>query len=409
MKWKHRYSVLSVLFTAYMLCYLDRMVMATAIPFIAKDLNLSPVAMGAVISAFFVGYAVMQIPGGLLADRFGPRALLTFSIGWWSIMTACTGFVPGLSALVAVRVLFGICEGPFPPAISKALSNWLPVRELGRASGLQYSATALGATLAPLFVTSLVVLWGWRVVFYLLIVPGGLVAILVWRLVRNSPVDSPKMTVAELREYEDVTVARTPILENLRQSLKTPAVLWCAASLFLSNMVAWGLMNWLPTYLLQARGYSVDKMGMFAAITNFAGAIGYVLGGYLCDKYFRGRLPILMMLGLAISAGFTYLAAVAPSGQLAVASLVLVFLTLNAALTTVAVLPFSIVPKYAIGSAFGIVNTAGQLSGVLSPIIVGYILELTNNNFKIVLYFMIALTVAAVVPASRISQIGARR
>src|SRR5688572_4584344 len=122
MAWKHRYSVLSVLFFTYLLCYLDRMVMATAIPFIAEDFNLSRTAMGGVLSAFFVGYAVMQIPGGLLADRFGSQIILTITIIWWSIMTALTGVVGSLAALLAIRLLFGIGEGPFPPACSKAVA-----------------------------------------------------------------------------------------------------------------------------------------------------------------------------------------------------------------------------------------------------------------------------------------------
>src|SRR5688572_25770347 len=113
MAWKHRYTVLSVLVASWLLCYLDRMVMASAIPFIAEDFKLSPLQMGQVMSAFFVGYALMQIPGGLLADRFGPRIVLAVSLVWWSVMTALTGVVGGLAALLVIRVLFGLGEGPY--------------------------------------------------------------------------------------------------------------------------------------------------------------------------------------------------------------------------------------------------------------------------------------------------------
>src|SRR4051812_20664517 len=126
MIWKHRYTILGILSCAWLLCYVDRMVMATAIPFIAKDLHLSPLVMGGVLSAFFAGYALMQIPGGLLADRFGPRAVLTASIAWWSVLTALTGMVPGLTAMLVIRTLFGVGEGPFPSSAAKALSNWFP-------------------------------------------------------------------------------------------------------------------------------------------------------------------------------------------------------------------------------------------------------------------------------------------
>src|SRR5579859_5957013 len=108
MRWKHRYWILAILFLASALCYLDRMAMASAIPFIAKDFHLSQTAMGAVLSAFFIGYAAMQIPGGMLADRFGPRPVLTAGIAWWSIMTAATGLATGLSGLLALRLFFGL-------------------------------------------------------------------------------------------------------------------------------------------------------------------------------------------------------------------------------------------------------------------------------------------------------------
>src|SRR5688500_56992 len=106
MTWKPRFTILAILCVAYLLCYLDRMVMASAIPFIATDFQLSPMAMGAVLSAFFVGYAAMQIPGGLLVDRFGPNRLLTASILWWSICTALTGAAGSWTAILVIRVLF---------------------------------------------------------------------------------------------------------------------------------------------------------------------------------------------------------------------------------------------------------------------------------------------------------------
>src|SRR5690349_14042236 len=132
MIWKPRYSVLAVLFGAYLLCYMDRMAIATAIPFIAKDFQLSPLAMGGVLSAFFIGYALMQFPGGVLADRFGPNRIMTASIVAWSIFTALTGMASSLSALLAIRLVFGLSEGSYPPSASKAITCWFPQAEVGR-------------------------------------------------------------------------------------------------------------------------------------------------------------------------------------------------------------------------------------------------------------------------------------
>lgn len=404
MIWKYRYTILSIVFCAYMLCYLDRMVMATAIPFIAQDFHLSPITIGGVLSAFFVGYALMQIPGGLLTDRFGPRIVLTGSIAWFSVMTAISGIAPGLTTLWIVRVLFGFGEGPFPSAAAKAVANWFPDREVGRANGLQLGSTGLGATIAPPLAVALIAHFGWRSVFYALFIPGLLLTLLVWRYVRDSPLQSQRVLPKELTEFEHPPHAARATKANFTESLRNPAVLWCAFSLFLINVVSWGLLNWLPTYLLQARGFGADKMGVFAAITNLAGALGFPLGGYLCDKYFSHKMRVLVIVGLLLSALFTYLAAVAPSGEWAVFYFVLLFLSMNAASTAIFTLPLVLVPKTRIGGAFGIVNTIGQLAGILSPLLIGYVLEVTHNNFQIALNCMVGALLLALYPASRMRQ-----
>ncbi len=407
MSWKPHRTVLAVLFLAYLLCYLDRMVMASAIPFIAHDFRLSPLRMGEVLSAFFVGYAVMQAPGGLLADRFGSRLLLTGSIAWWSLMTVLSGASQELMGLLIVRVLFGLGEGPFPAATYKALSLWVPVKEVGRASGLLQAATSLGAALAPLVAVPLIVHWGWRAVFFVLLPPGLLVAVLVWRFVKDRP---PNLASVDRDQEPPATTGATITLQQrFLQCLQTPAVLWCAATLFLSNIVSWGLMNWLPTYLLQARGFGIERMGIFTSLANFAGGVGYLLGGWVCDRYFAQRLWIPIVGGLFSSGVLTYMAAVAPSGESAVAELAGVFLLSNVSSTAIFTLPLLIVRADAVGSTFGIVNTAGQLAGVVAPMMIGYLLELSGGDFKVVLYTMVGLTLVAIYPALQIRQLPASK
>lgn len=403
MSWKHRYSVLGIILVSYLICYVDRMVMASAIPFIAADLQLSPVAMGQVLGAFFAGYALMQIPGGLLADRFGSRAVLTTSIALWSVMTALTGMASGLIALLAIRVLFGVAEGPFASSVSKTVAQWFPARELSRATGLMNGSTALGATVAPIFVVALIVHWGWRSVFFSLLVPGFLLALVVWRYVVNSPADSRRVTKQELADYDsDVATQRVPLKDTLLQSLRTPAVLWCAGSFLMLGMTNWGMLTWLPTYLLQARGFSPEKMSYLAAATNLSGVVGFALGGYLCDKYFRNNIRILIAIGAALTASFTYLAAAASTGEWAVVCFAAAFLSSGLSITPVLTLPMVLVPKHAVGGAFGIVNTAGQAAGLFSPLLIGYLLKVTEGDFKIVLYSMVACSLIAIIPSLQI-------
>ena len=388
--WKRRYSVLGILFCAYVLCYMDRMIMASALPFVAESFKLSAREMGYVLSAFFVGYALMQVPGGLLADRFGIRVVTTVCITWWSIMTALTALAQSVGALLLIRVLFGVGEGPFPATAAKAISIWFPSREIGRANGFQLAATALGATVAPLIATTMIEDWGWRYAFVVLL-PGGLVlAILAWRNVRGRPAGAQRY-----RHYEGIQA-------NLQLYLSTPALMWCACCLFLFNVVAWGLMNWLPTYLLQARGLQVREMGAVIAVTNLAAGIGYPLGGYLSDRHFANSPRIPILFSLLASAVLIYLAASAASPRSAAVWFILTFLVNGVAGAVIFTTPFMLVPSRAVGGAFGFVNFAGQLAGVVSPLLVGATLTVTAGNFDRVLYCLAGNCVVAAVAACRI-------
>lgn len=395
MIWQRRHSVLVVLFCAYLLCYMDRMAIATAIPFIAADFQLSPLAMGGVLSAFFAGYALMQIPGGLLADKLGPNRVMTASIAGWSIFTALTGAASSLPALMAIRVLFGVCEGPFPSTASKTIAVWFPPNEAGRANGVQLAAVTIGAALAPAIVAPAILGWGWRAVFYALLLPGLLMTLLVWMFIKDSPSPAASAQIAARG-----SAGRIPLI----QVLKMPTVVWCAVTLFGASLASSALMNWLPTYLLQARGFSTAKMGLWASLPFLPGAVGYYLGGHISDKYFSRRRHLPILVGLIGAGAMTYIAAGATSGEWAVAALAAAFLFHSIASAGIFTLPIVAVPAAAVGVAFGIVNTVGQLAGLLSPLLVGYALDVTHGNFHWVfgcIAGVFAVAACAVLPIGR--------
>jgi sugar phosphate permease len=387
MHWQRRHSILAILFAAYLLCYMDRMAIATAIPYMAKDFGLSPLGMGGVLSAFFIGYAFMQLPGGILADRFGPRRIMTAAIAGWSLSTVFTGMANSLSALLAIRVLFGATEGSFPPSASKTVALWFPPEQVGRANGFQLSAVQLGAAVAPICVSWIIGQWGWRAVFYSLLVPGLVLALLVWTFIKDVP--------ASIQHQPAVV---TPIGEVL----KMPAVRWCAVTIFLWSIAAWGLMNWLPTYLLQSRGFSLSKMGLLGSLPYFAGAVGYFLGGWFSDHYSDNQRRIPIAIGLLGGGVTTHLAVAAPSGEWAVVALIFSFLFVFMSAGGIFTIPLVAVPRHAVGAAFGFINTAAQVAAFLSPLAVGYVLNATHGDFTPVLYGFVGFFVVAAVAALEI-------
>lgn len=159
-RWKVRYSIISLIWLGWLFSFLDRMVISISLPFIGNEFNLDATAQGTILSAFFAGYALFQIPGGLLADRFGFRKVMSLAIGWWSIFTSLTGFVASYPILLFCRLVFGIGEGCFPGASWKAIATYFPRSERGRATSIQSSVNTLGPGIASLVAAGIIAFYG---------------------------------------------------------------------------------------------------------------------------------------------------------------------------------------------------------------------------------------------------------
>ena len=278
-RWQPRYSVLAVIFVACVISFMDRMAMSVAIPYIAAEYHLTPVAMGVVMSMFFASYAISQIPGGLLADRFGVRRVGTVALLWWSAFTAVTGAAGNLSHMLFARLFFGFGEGVFPTSAFKAVALWFPKRERGTANAIMLAAGQIGATLAPLLLVPILAHWGWRAVFYSLSLPGIATAFLFWKVIKDTPAAIDGEDPAQVAHDTPATVPKVSFIEVLKQQNMLRFVL----AYFFFDIAYWGLTSWLPTYLVQARGFSMVQMGVAAALPQLAGFVGSILGGWLSD------------------------------------------------------------------------------------------------------------------------------
>lgn len=409
--WKHRYSAISIVFSVWLLSYMDRMVMATAIPFIAQEFNLSPVEMGAVLSSFFAGYFLCQIPGGILADRFGARKVMTGAVLWWSLFTAITGMVNSLTTMIWVRLVFGIGEGLAPAATWKALANWTPMKDRGSANGLMMASNALGPALAPLFVVAIMQEWGWRTVFYSLLVPGIFLALWIWHSLPDRPADAKGITedeIAELNEHNAELGTNLVATEmSLWSVIRENAVWKSFLILFFSNITTWGFTSWLPSYLVKARGFELGKLGYVASVPFFAGTVGFIIGGWLIDNPFKHNKKVPLIIAQLGSAAFLYLMyTVKEIDTLLVYQTIACFFIFTAT-GIIFGLPMSAISKAIAGRAMGIVNTGGQLAGFLSPIIVGYLVQISGSggtNFDSAFQFFIACTLCSAVVALTFSQ-----
>lgn len=390
--WKLRHSVIAIMFTASIVSFMDRMAMSVVLPFIKADFQLGAFESGAVMSAFFVGYSLSQIPGGLLSDRFGIRRVLTVAMLWWSFFTAITGLVGSFVQMLVVRVLFGAGEGVFPASAFKTVAVWFPKRERATANAIMLSSSRLGAAIAPLVVVALMHIGGWRTVFFSLFIPGLLVTLLCWLFVADSPFTSRRITPAELADFEEPAgseAAPTAAALSIRDVLRQENLLKYCLIYFTFDFAYWGFTSWLPTYLIEARGFSMVQMGIGASLPFLAGTVGCVFGGWLSDRFFSGRRKILIVAAQLSSAALLYLTFISGSTMELYAFQTLAGLTLSIFFAAFWAMPMNTVPKERMGVTSGIINTAGQVAAIISPVCVGYLIEISGGSFALTFAVMI--------------------
>jgi len=286
---QRRWLMLGVSWLVFFVAFLDRVNLSVAMPFMAKEFELAPEQVGFILSAFFITYTIFQIPGGILGDKIGPKKVMTFALVWWSIMTVVTGLTRNFSQLYMVRVLFGVGEGVHPPCAFKLNSNWFPNRERATANAIFTSANSLGPAVAPPLAVAIIGTWGWQSIFYIFGAVGFLVIPLWTYVIRNSPEEDEKITAEELHyirsgQQEVVAEADDDSSEGVSSIFKNPNTWLLALAYFTFLCTFYGLMTWLPSYLVKARGFAMVKMGIFAGLPFLAIGVAQPLGGWIFVK-----------------------------------------------------------------------------------------------------------------------------
>lgn len=391
-RWKARHTVLLILGITWIATYIERTVMSVAMPYIAADYHLTPLNTGIVLGVFYAGYAISQVPGGLLADIFGVRIVATVSIVWRAVFVALTAAATNLWQLLAVRVLFGLGDGVFPASAFKTVAVWFPARERTRANALMLAVMPLGTALTPLLMIPIVSLWGWRAAFYSLLIPGAVTALLFWVFVKNRPPASDTAP-AEAQKIEAGT-AEAPrerlTKAEVRKILMRPDVLKYFLAVLAYDTAYWGYWSWLPSYLVNARGFSLSQMGVAAALPSFGGVVGCLVGGWISDKYFANRRRLPIIVGQLISALLLFLTFTADTPAKMIIYQTIGGFFLESFFSTFWALPMTTVSSRLMGITSGFINMAGQIAAFLSPIVIGFLVAAAGGGYALTFAFLIA-------------------
>lgn len=397
-----RYGMLALVFVNVVINYLDRTNISVAAPALSKDLELSSVELGLIFSAFGWTYAALQIPGGLIADKYGPRILYAVCLVTWSLATLCQGFVKGFVSLFGFRLATGAFEAPSYPINNRIVTSWFPENERASAIALYVSGQFIGlAFLTPVLAT-IQFYAGWRGLF---VVTGltGLVWGVVWYLFYRDPLQHPRVNQAELDYIEKgggvfekkVDVEKVSIWrwENFKQVFSSKTLWGVYIGQFCVNATLWFFLTWFPTYLVQYRGLDFIKSGYLASVPFLAACAGLLLSGFLSDKLVQQGKSVSMARKAPIIFGLLLSVSIVGANYTDDTALIIFFLALaffGAGMALISWVFVSILsPKNLIGLTGGVFNFMGNLASIVVPIVIGFLAS--EGDFRPALVFIGAL------------------
>lgn len=386
--------------------YLERTNISVAAAFMMPELGLTQIQMGQIFSSFLIGYTLFQIPAGILGDRFGPRVVLAVAGLVWAVTTALTGLLPGFVIATAagvyvslwiVRFLLGAGEAATYPVAARAIANWIPPKERAFANSVVIAGASLGSAVAGPLISWLMVGFGWRASFYVTAaIALGIAA--VWSRYASDypPAPSVGLQTAPIIGSNDRPVPASARGASWWPLLRNRDMLLLSASYFLASYVLYIFVFWLYLYLVDVRGFSLLRGGLFASLPWLVATVLTPAGGAVADSLSRrlgiGRgHRITAAAGLALSGIFLYLGATAPGAYFAIAAL-----SLSIGFETFTEGAFwssatDIAGTHA-GAAGGVLNTFGNLGGVVStalmPVLIqrfGWTAALSSGTIAIVI------------------------
>ncbi len=401
-----RWYILGLISLMYLITYLDRVNISAAAPVISKEFGFDKATIGIIFSAFVWAYAIFQVPGGWLADRFGARTVLMGIVAYWSIMTGATALAVGALSFVVIRFLFGIGEAGAFPSATRAMQLWFPRRERGFVQGITHSASRFGAAIAPPIVVMIIAggtldlgslhlsmpALGWRSAFYICGAAGMIWAVWWYASYRNLPEEHALVNSVELARIRGVDAqgnVNKPMLEEKRASVPWATVLtspnmWAIMCAYFTYVYClWIFLSWLPSYLVEARHFTLVKSGWLASLPLIAGVIGDTVGGLATDwllkktgntKLARRSVAIVGLLGCAI---FIVPAALTANAYTAVGCLTGAMFFLECTIGPSWAVPMDAGGKYS-GTVSGMMNMAGNIGGALSPLVFGFLAQYGN-------------------------------
>ncbi|MGM7721860.1 MFS transporter [Metabacillus sp. Hm71] len=397
-KTRTRWMIVVMLFLVTAINYADRATLSIAGSDMSNQLGLDSVMMGYVFSAFAWSYVAGQIPGGWLLDRFGSKKVYFWSIFLWSCFTLLQGMIgifgsvgTAVTVLFGLRFLVGLAEAPSFPANSRIVASWFPGHERGTAAATFNSAQYFATVLFAPIMGYITYTFGWEYVFYFMGVIGIIVAF-IWLKTIYSPKEHPRMNKAEL-DYIEAGGA----LIHMDQTEEKKGASWSNVKKLLSNRMLLGIylgqycittltyffLTWFPVYLVQERGMTILEVGFIASLPAICGFLGGILGGLFSDFLLRKGFSLTVARKTPIVIGMVMSMSLVAANYVETQWVVIFVMALAFFGKGFGALGWAVVsdtsPKEMSGVSGGLFNTFGNIAGITTPIIIGYIIGVTGS------------------------------
>jgi sugar phosphate permease len=386
---KIRWLLIWLCFLANAIGYIDRANLAIAAHDIRAELGIDAVEMGLILSAFFWTYAFMQMPAGWVVDRIGVRISLTAAVIWWSLFTMATGAARTVTHFFGARLMLGLGESATMPSFTKTAFNWFPRSERGLACGIFNSGSVAGNVLSLPLVTWLIAATGWRGAF---VITGliGLVWALAWWFIYRDPERYRAVAPAQVDALLAERAAPPPAAHISWSSLFRYRAIWgLMIGMFCLNFAIYFFITWFPSYMLEARGFSLARLGTLGMLPGLMGILGSWGGGYLSDwllkrGWSRTAARKTCLVGGMAMASSIGLSAVVENTYVCLALFALAYASLSVVGANVWTVVSEMAPTPGhVASIGGINNFAGNLAGIMITTFTGLMLAITSGSFLI--------------------------
>ncbi|EFC6636574.1 TPA: MFS transporter [Escherichia coli] len=421
-KTKYRFVVLTMIFLVYAINYADRTNIGAVLPFIINEFHINNFEAGAIASMFFLGYSVSQIPAGFFIAKRGTRGLVSLSIFGFSAFTWLMGTVSSVFGLKLVRLGLGLSEGPCPVGLASTINSWFPPKEKATATGVYIAATMFAPIIVPPLAVWISVTWGWRWVFYSFAIPGIVAAVAWYLLVKTKPAESRFVSEGELSEInashgehnqvrENIVIAdkftrldkfirvrKLAPVDTAKGLFTSKNILGDCLAYFMMVSVLYGLLTWIPLYLVKEKGFDFMSMGLVASMPCIGGFVGAIGGGYISDKLLgRRRKPTMIFTAISTVIMMLIMLNIPASTVAVCVGLFFVGLCLNIGWPAFTAYGMAVSDTKTYPIASSIINTGGNLGGFVSPMMAGFLLDNTGSFNSVFTYFGICAAIGLLV------------